>query len=140
LTEFAKGCTRCDDKVLRELAEGLLSRRLFKATDVTGVLAPSVVDFCSKAKQIIAAAGYDTDFAFEHDAPSDTGYKLYNPDAENPATQIYVESTNGEQIELSQCSEAVHHLANKYTLVRYYYPADAREQIREEAEPLLMKE
>ncbi len=140
LTEFAKGCTKCDDKVLRELAEGLLYRRLFKATDVTDNLAPDVVEFSEKANQIIVAAGYDVEFAFEPDAPSDTPYKLYNPDAEEPATQIYIESANGDQVELNQCSDAVKQLTNKYTLVRYYYPADARSQIREKAEPLLKKE
>ena len=140
LTELTKGCTKCDDKVLRELAEGLLYRRLFKATDVTGILAPSVVDYCEKAKQIIANAGYDVEFAFENDAPSDTAYKLYDPDAENKATQIFIESPSGGQVELSQCSDAVKQLTKKYTLVRYYYPADVRIQIREKAEPLLVKE
>jgi HD superfamily phosphohydrolase len=140
LTEFAKGCTRCDDKVLSGLAEGLLYRRLFKATDVTDDLIPGAVQFSEKAKQIITTTGYDIEFAFEPDVPSDTPYKLYNPDAEKPGTQIYIESANGNQVELSQCSDAVKQLTKKYTLVRYYYPADARDQIREKAEPLLRKE
>lgn len=140
MTEFAKGCTKSNDKVLRELAEGLLYRRLFKATDVTENLAPGVVEFSDKAKQIIANAGYNVEFAFEPDAPSDTPYKPYDLDAEKPATQIYIESANGDQGELSECSAPVKLLAKKYTLVRYYYPADARSQIREKAEPLLKKE
>lgn len=137
LTEFAKACTRCNDKVLRELAEGLLHRRLFKATDVSENLSPGVVQFSEAAKHVIAAADYDVEFAFASDAPSDTAYKLYNPDAEVPATQIYIEGPGGGQVELSERSDAVKQLTKKYTLVRYYYPVDTREQIRSHAEPLL---
>ena len=140
LTEFAKACTKCEDEILQRLAEGLLHRRLFKATDVTETLSTKVVQFSDKAKSVIAAAGYDTDFAFDSDAPSDTPYKIYNPDAEKPATQIYIESPDGGQVELCQRSDAVKELAKKYTLVRYYYPAETRDQIRREAEPLLVKE
>lgn len=137
LTKFAKACTKCNDKVLRELANGLLHRRLFKATDVTEDLSPNVVKFSDEAKKMIAAAGYEVEFAFASDAPSDTAYKLYNPDVEEPATQIYIEDPDGGQVELSQRSDPVKQLTKKYTLVRYYYPADTRDQILETAVPLL---
>lgn len=140
LTEFAKACTKSSDRVLAELASGLLHRQLFKATDVTDSLSPGVVQFSEKAKEIIAAAGLETDFAYAHDAPSDTAYKLYNPDAEEPATQIYVETASGNHQELSERSDSVKQLTKKYTLVRYYYPASVRDKIRAEAEPLLFKE
>jgi HD superfamily phosphohydrolase len=140
LTEFAKACTKSSDRVLAELASGLLHRRLFKATDVTDSLSPGVVQFSEKAKEIIAAAGFETDYAYAHDAPSDTAYKLYNPDAEKPATQIYIETPSGNHQELSECSDSVKQLTKKYTLVRYYYPASVRDEIRAEAEPLLFKE
>lgn len=140
LTEFAKACVRGDDRILKELAEGLLHRRLYKATDVTEKLAPGVVAFTDKAKAILREASLDVDFAFEHDAPSDTAYKLYNPDAEKPATQIYIEALGDGQVELSQLSESVKQLTKKYTLVRYYYPAGVRDKIRTMAEPLLSKE
>ena len=97
-------------------------------------------NFTNKAKELIAATSFDVDFAFEDDAPSDTAYKLYNPDAEKPATQIYIEAAGHGQVELSQLSESVRQLTKKYTLVRYYYPAEVREQIRTMAEPLLNKE
>ena len=96
LTEFAKACVKSTDNILAELAEGLLHRRLYKATDVTDTVADHVqgiVNFTNKAKELIAAAGFNVDFAFEDDAPSDTAYKLYNPDAEKPATQIYIEAS-----------------------------------------------
>ena len=86
---------------------------------------------------MVRDAGYDVEFAFASDAPSDTAYKLYNPDLEEPATQIYIEAPGGGQVELSQRSDAVKQLAKKYTLVRYYYPAETRDRIRTQAEPLL---
>lgn len=61
------------------------------------------------------------------------------PDAENPASQIYVDTIDGQK-ELTQISENVQHLTKKYTLVRYYYPEAIRDNIRTEAEPLLKKE
>ncbi|MCE9543966.1 MAG: HD domain-containing protein [Planctomycetia bacterium] len=139
LTEFAKACTICEDRVLSELAAGLLHRRLFKAIDVTSNVAPGVVGFCEKAKELIAAAGFKVEYAFAHDTPSDTAYKLYNPDAEKPATQIYIESSAGKYVELSACSESVKQLAEKYTLVRYYFPDAVRKQVVAEAVPLLNK-
>lgn len=140
MTEFAKACSSSSDGALAELAAGLLHRRLFKATDVTQVLAPAIVDFTVKAKEIISTAGYDVEFAFEHDAPSDTAYKLYNPDVEKPATQIYVDMPGAGRVELSTCSESVQEISRKYTLVRYYYPPAVRGEIRAAAEPLLKKE
>jgi HD superfamily phosphohydrolase len=140
LTEFGKACTQSPDPILKELSEGLLHRRLFKATDVTEKLAPHVVKFTDKAKEIVKAAGFDVDFAFEYDAPSDTAYKLYNPDAEKPNTQIYIEVPGSAYAELSTRADSVKAIAKEYTLVRYYYPASVRKSIRADAEPLLAKE
>ncbi len=140
ITEFAKACCSSTDRALAELSAGLLHRRLYKSTDVTQVLPPAVVAFTERAKEIISAAGYDVDFAFEHDAPSDTAYKLYNPDVEKPATQIYVEMPGTGRVELSTCLDTVREISRKYTLVRYYYPSVVRDVIRATAEPLLEKE
>jgi uncharacterized protein len=137
MTEFFKACGRCADVTLQMLALGVLHRRLFKATDVTGFLAPGVAKFTEKAKAILGTAGIDPNYAFESDTPSDTAYKLYDPDAAKPATQIFVEVHDGSQKELSSVSENVRQLTRKYTLIRYYYPASVRSAIRAEAEPLL---
>lgn len=137
LTEFAKACSKCDDAILKQLANGLLHRQLFKATDVSEKVSHAVAEFREEAKKVVAAAGYDTDFALEFDAPSDTAYKLYNPDKEEAATQIFIESPDGSEVELSTRSDAVQAIRKKYTLVRYYYPAAVSDQIRTKAEPLL---
>lgn len=140
LTEFAKACTTASDSILKELAEGLLYRRLFKATEASDVPGHRVTKFSEKVKEILSAAGRDVDYSFEYDAPSDTAYKLYNPDAEKPATQIYIADSSGKQVELSQRAESIHELTKKYNLLRYYYPASVREEVRKQAEPLLWKD
>ena len=104
------------------------------------MLSPGVVRFSERAKKIIADAGFDAVFAYESDAPSDTPYKVYGPDAGKPATQIYVETPSDGYRELSECSDSVRPLTKEYTLVRYYYPPSVRDRIRAEAEPLLSKE
>ena len=111
-----------------------------KSTDVTGIQANHVAEFTEKSKEIIAAEGLEPSFAFEDDTPSDTAYKLYNPDAEKPNTQIYVEGVDGKEVELSTESDNVRQLTKRYTLIRYYYPASVRERIKTEAEPLLGKD
>ncbi len=140
LTEFAKACLSANDSILKELSEGLLYRRLYKATEATNISGHRVSKFCDKVREILDTANIDKEYSFEHDAPSDTAYKLYNPDAEEPATQIYVADASGEQVELSQRTESVHELTKKYNLLRYYYPASVRDMIQNEAEPLLRRD
>lgn len=140
MTEFAKACLSATDPILKELSAGLLYRKLYKATEASDVLGNRVSNYCEKAKEIIKSAGLDADYAFEHDSPSDTPYKLYNPDAEQPATQIYVADLSGQQVELSLLAKSVQELTNKYNLLRYYYPASVRDLIRTEAEPLLSED
>ena len=139
MSEFLKACGGSKDKTLRELALGLLNRRLFKATDATGIVSSRVVNFTEKAKDIIAEVGFDRDFAFADDAPGDIAYKLYNPESSNPATEIYVETHAGQEKELSVESDNVRQLAKGYTLVRFYYPEEVRDRIQDEAEPLLAR-
>lgn len=140
LTEFAKSCTRSSDDILQKLSNGLLHRRLFKSTDVSessGALTPN---FVKKAEEIISDANLNLEYSLRDDSPSDTAYKLYNPDAEYPATQIYISDLDGKQIALNEKSEPVKQLSKEYNLIRYYYPEEVRDRIKQEAEPLLTKD
>jgi len=87
LTEFAKACTKTSDSILKQLAEGLLYRRLFKAVDASNAPAEKLSEFT--------------------------------------------------EVELSIQSEPVQNLTKRYKLLRYCFPADVRDKIRTEAEPLL---
>lgn len=141
MTEFGKACLRSEDKVLQFLADGLLSRRLLKALDVTESDPAQVVKFYETAKAIVSKKSeVDVDYCFASDSPSDTAYKPYDPDADKPATQIYLQNADGSQQELSRLSENVQNLTKPYRLTRFYFPEIARETIRSEALPLLFKD
>ena len=141
MTEFAKACTQCSDNVMATLARGLLERKLFKAVDVTEAGSPNVARFYEKAKGIVETqSGLPVDYFFDSDTPSDTAYKVYNPDASKPATQIYIEGADGRQQELSRVSENVANLTKPYKLIRYYFPDNVRDSILADAVPLLFKE
>ena len=126
LAEFMKGCEKATDDILRELAGGLLHRRLFKAVDVSGVSSATVGEFVLAA-QAKVPAGRPVPYTFVVDTPRDTPYKPYDPDVANPAAQIYVEDVSGPPRELSQMSDTVNELRKQYELVRYYFPPSLRD-------------
>jgi len=126
VTEFLKACLVTSDSVLKDLATGILYRRLFKGTDATNSAAADVVAFTEGAKEVVRSAGRDPAYYFADDSAGDTPYKPYDPDSGEPNTQIYVEKT-----ELSKLSDPVAELTRRYSLLRYYYPEDVRGKIKE---------
>jgi HD superfamily phosphohydrolase len=71
------------------------------------------------------------------DTPQDTPYKPYDPDADKPAEQIYVESASGARRELSTLSSTVRELQAQYEFTRYYFPAQVRQTIDKLATAML---
>jgi len=136
---FIKACEASKDDILRDLAMGLISRKLYKCIDATDVNQAQVGEFVSKVKSVMSKKGFDSDYLFAYDTPADTPYKPYDPDDENPATQIYIENTSGEQREISRISESVEELTKKYTLVRYYFPEKLRDEVSKVAVETLGK-
>jgi HD superfamily phosphohydrolase len=129
VTQFLKGCVAATDKTLAQLAGGILDRKLFKAVDVTDAEEASRQRFWIEAGKVLERAGFDPESFLILDTPADTAYKPYDPDAEKPATQIYVEDSLGAVKEFGTLSNAVAELRRKYTLIRYYYPEDVREEM-----------
>jgi hypothetical protein len=140
ITEFLKGCTAAKDEILRELGTGLLDRVLYKATDATDADKAAIGKFATAARERVTALRRDAEYVFCEDSPSDTPYKPYDPDDEKPAAQIYVEAYDGRPVELSTRSEPVDRLRKQYTLLRYYYPADIRDEIDKVARATLRRE
>lgn len=133
VTEILKVCTRCDDAIARRLAEGLLYRRLYKAFDVTGLLPTlelsRIVAFTLRVIERQRELGMDPRYCFIEDSASDTPYEPYHPDAEKPSRQIYVESGTGKIVEITALSEALGQLSRTYTVIRYYVPAEFRDEL-----------
>jgi HD superfamily phosphohydrolase len=139
ISGFLKACDRDDtvDTTLRRLADGLIGRRLYKAVDITALAGnkpQNLPDFSDAARAALREAEHDPDYSFAKDAPADTPYKPFDPDEDNPETQIYVEDDGGRQRMLTALSKPVDELTEKYTLLRYHVPEDAREKIKAVAE------
>ena len=129
MTELIKACTKGHDPLLRELGEGLLNRKLYKAIDVTNAAPRAAADFKVAAIDKIRSLGLDPAFSLVADSPSDTPYKPYDPDAEKPVNQIYVEGPAGGWQEISQASRSIETLQKEYSLLRYYFPGRIRDVI-----------
>ncbi len=127
-------CEAAPDRVLgSELGALGFHRRLFKAIDLTGVDSPRV-KFDKQARDLLESKKRDPEYALAHDSPADTPYKPYDPARETSAPQIFVEYEPEKVGELSSHSDMVHDLAKRYTLVRYYCPAEVRDELERIAE------
>lgn len=130
ILEFLKSCAKSKDTILRNLADGLLNRNLYKCIDI------SETD-PNKSNQVYHAQFYhavmemmkekhiDTTYNFIVDSPADIPYKPYDPDEDRPPTQIYIEDQ-----EISKISKSVKELTN-YTFYRYYFPGYLRDEIEQ---------
>jgi HD superfamily phosphohydrolase len=143
ITEFLKACAEAKDEVIRRLGDNLLNRRLFKSVEATQVFqageAGRISDFDREVRERFGKLGLDPRFHFADDNPGDTPYKPYDPDARNPATQIYVEGPGGKPVEIGTVSDTVAQLRKQYVLVRYYFPPEHRDTVEKIAANTLFK-
>jgi len=132
ITEFLKCCEVCRDPIIKRLASGLLHRRLYKCVDATGISRDKpdkVAEFREQAKVIVQQYIDVVDYGLASDTPADTPYKVYDPSADNPATQIFVEDSTGQIKPLDHLSDQVNVLRKRITRIRYYFPEEARTDI-----------
>ncbi|MEP0841842.1 MAG: HD domain-containing protein [Phycisphaerae bacterium] len=133
-------CANATDPHLNELGRGLVERKLYKAIDVTESSRTDIVNFARRAEEVVKQADLPPEYAFADDTAADTPYKPYDPDESRPASQIYVETGNGKNAEISTRSDAFIQLRKPYELVRYYFPQSIRDQIEKVADETLRKE
>lgn len=139
VTQFLKACESSSDPTLRDLGGGLLNRVYLKARDLTGVALEHpehLTEFGMQVKEFLTSKGLDADYVFASDTPADTPYKVYNPDTEVPNKQVYVEDHMSKPVEISTLSQPVAQLKQKYSLLRYYFPATLRSDINSLAEKI----
>ncbi len=140
VTEFAKCCRKSSDKELKYLAAGLLERRLFKAVDATDAPSEDVAKFYRQATDATKKSRAAPVQSVSEDSAADTPYKPYDPDAEKPATQIYIENSLGTVKEFGELSPGAKALKEKYALLRYYFPVEYRDQLEKIAESCFKKD
>jgi HD superfamily phosphohydrolase len=143
VTELMKGCVRSSDATLAGLASGLLYRRLYKCVDVTGHVADQqlarIMEFRERVRAWMLERGIELEYSFVEDTASHTPYQPYAPDEEKPARQIFVEGDGGKVVEISQLSEALMQLRKTYTVMRYYFPPELRQDVMRFAGAILRR-
>jgi uncharacterized protein len=118
------------DAVLADLSKRFIDRKLFKAVDLklTGSQAES---FWTKAREIVAAAGFHPDYYLITDRAADIPYYgFYSPEGVAPEKLIYIE-TGGSQAtikEISQVSDVVRGMRS-YKIDRVCFPVELSSQI-----------
>ena len=119
-----------EDKILADLANRFLHRRLFKAFDLDMPEAEQQ-EFLEKARRLVEDAGFDPKFYFIEDKAGDVPYYFYTKRQSEPKNQIYVEEgfSRPEIKEISEISAAVRGLQKGYQMYRVCFPAELKEEI-----------
>lgn len=126
VTDFLKAAAGAEDLILSSLARGIIERRLWKAVDLTDASRHAIAGFYAAATDLCETEGREARFGIVADGPRDTPYKLYDPDAPEPAMQIYIGENATTAHELSRRSPHVRVLAERYELTRYHFPPELR--------------
>jgi uncharacterized protein len=122
---------RADDRILSDLSDRFVARRLFKAIDLDMPLEERA-DFIKQARVIVSQAGFAPEYYFIEDRASDVPYYgYYTGEGEDPRKRIYVEDgyARPHLREISEVSEAVRGLRRGYELHRVCFPAEVKESI-----------
>ncbi len=119
-----------DDKILSDLSKRFLHRKLFKAFDLDMPEAERKA-FLEKARNLVEAAGFDTDYYFIEDAAGDVPYYFYTTMDGEPKNLIYVEEgfSHPQIREISEISAAVRGLQKGYQIHRVCFPPELKNEI-----------
>ena len=120
-----------EDKILSDLSKRFLHRKLFKAFDLDMPEAERF-SFLEKAREIVSAAGFDTDYYFIEDAAGDVPYYFYTTRAGGePKNLIYVEEgfSHPQIREISEVSAAVRGLQKGFEIHRVCFPPELKDEI-----------
>lgn len=119
-----------EDKVLADLADRFLNRRLFKAFDLDMPDEERSV-FVEEVRRAVAEAGLDPDYYVLEDKGGDIWHNFYVKDDARPKDQIYVEDgfARPQIREISEVSAAVRGLQKGYRIHRLCFPYELKDRI-----------
>ncbi len=120
-----------NDRVLKDLSQRFVDRRLFKAIDLDMPQAERK-EFLDAARGVVVKGGFLPEYYFIEDHASDVPYYgYYTPEGVEPRTRIYVEDgyARPRLREISEVSEAVRGLGRGYELHRICFPAEVKEEV-----------
>ncbi len=119
-----------EDKILSDLSERFLNRRLFKVFDLDMPFEERE-DFLKTAKELVENAGYNADYYFAEDKAGDVPYYFYTKKETEPKNLIFVEEgfSNPQIREISEVSAAVRGLQKGYQIHRVCFPPELKNEI-----------
>lgn len=138
MTYHIKRWTQERDKILADLAQRFLHRRLFNASKLPRLTTNMVEALKEETRGIVAAAGFDPDYYVAIESTGLRPYDYYRPGHDHPQTNIMVRTERGEVRELSTLSPTVEALVrgsfDTYWLI---YPSEVRDAVQKllEASP-----
>nr|WP_317698379.1 HD domain-containing protein [Xylocopilactobacillus apis] len=109
------------DPILRDLVNRFLDRSPLKSVQYH----EGEDDLIQKLTELIQEAGYDPKYFTLKNFSKDLPYDAYNPNAENPQTQIEIMLPNGVMTELSKQSPLVKAITGKFQIdQRFFFPRE----------------
>jgi len=119
-----------DDKILADLSDRFLNRRLFKAFDLD-MPDNERDDFIRKVRACVAGHGFDPDHYVIEDNAGEVPYFFYAPRNSKPKDLIYVEDgfSRSSIREISEVSASVRGLQKGYRIHRLCFPAEFKEEV-----------
>ncbi len=127
---YIKQWQNSEDKILSDLSNRFLNRKLFKIFDLDMPLEVRE-EFLEKARNLVKNAGFDPEYYFVEDRASDVPYYFYTKDIAEPKKLIYVEEgfSNPQIREISEVSSAVRGLQKSYQIHRVCFPPELKAEI-----------
>ena len=121
-----------EDKILSDLSNRFLNRKLFKIFDLD-MPEDERREFLAGAQKVVENAGFDPKYYFIEDHASDIPYYFYTKDIDEPKSLIYVEDgfSNPQIREISEVSAAVRGLQKGFQIHRVCFPPELKNKIAE---------
>ncbi|API91863.1 hypothetical protein J32TS6_22630 [Virgibacillus pantothenticus] len=127
-----------EDKILRDLCERFMNRRLFKYVEFNP---NSQMNAWMELHRLFTEVQIDPDYYLVVDSSSDLPYDFYRPGEEEERLPIHLLMPNGELRELSRQSDIVEAISGKKrTDHKLYYPHDLLEKVSDKSKKQRMKE
>lgn len=121
---------RNGDRILADLSQRFVNRRLFKAVDLD-MSERERQEFLDKAREIVRRAGFEPDYYFVEDVAADASY--YSPDSPNakPNSFIFVEDgfSRPQIREISAVSAPAQKLQEGFAASRVCFPPEVFQEI-----------
>ncbi len=119
-----------DDRILADLSDRFLNRRLFKAFDLDMPEAARSA-FIASVRNLVEGHGLDPAYYVFEDKAGDVPHHFYSPDRSNPKNLIYVEDGFSQPSirEISEVSSAVRGLQEGYRIHRLNFPAELKTEV-----------